>query len=97
MSFLDKQRDGGGLVDYSGGVHAELKTKVLLFTIELGLGQDAPTDGESVFPIADMEGGDRRMMGHLTEEKHRKCKVMKKFQLIWKYSFHALANYMCKC
>lgn len=27
-----------------------------LITVELGLGQDAPTDGESVFPIADMEG-----------------------------------------
>lgn len=27
-----------------------------LFTIELGLGQDAPTDGEPIFPIADMEG-----------------------------------------
>lgn len=55
MSFLEKQRDGGGLGDYSGG-ELELETKILLFTIELGLGQDAPTDGESVFPIADMEG-----------------------------------------
>lgn len=26
------------------------------FTVELGLGQDAPADGESVFPVADMEG-----------------------------------------
>lgn len=56
MSFLEKQRDGGGLVDYSGKVHAELETMLMLFTIELGLGQDAPTDGESVFPVADMEG-----------------------------------------
>lgn len=35
---------------------SELKTKFILFTIELGPGQDAPTDGEAVFPIADMEG-----------------------------------------
>lgn len=37
-------------------------------TIELGLGQDAPTDRKTILPIADIKGRDGRMVGHLAEE-----------------------------
>lgn len=82
MSFLEEQGEGGGRVGDSGKARAESETKLPLVTIELGFGQDAPADGESVFPIADVEGRDRWMMGHLTEEKHRRCNEMKQLQLI---------------
>lgn len=53
MSFLE--RDEGQKM-----VEADLETETISrcerFTIELGLGQDAPADGESIFPVANMEG-----------------------------------------
>lgn len=41
------------------------------FTIELGLGQDAPTDRKTILPIANIKGRDGRMVGHLAEERQR--------------------------
>lgn len=40
-------------------------------TVELGLGQDAPTDRKTILPIADIKGRDGRMVGHLAEKKKR--------------------------
>jgi len=39
-------------------------------TVELGLGQDAAAEAEAVLPVADVEGGDRRMMGDLSPHRH---------------------------
>lgn len=37
-------------------------------TVELGLGEDAAAEAESVLPVADVEGGDWRVMGHLQKD-----------------------------
>lgn len=39
----------------------------VLFTIELGLGQDAPTNRKTILPIADIKSRDGWMVGHLAE------------------------------
>lgn len=40
-------------------------------TIELRLGQDAPTDTKSILSIADIKCRDGWMMGHLAEDRKR--------------------------
>lgn len=47
----------------------------MLCTIELGLGQDAPTDRKTILPIADIKGRDGRMVGHLAEEREREKEI----------------------
>lgn len=48
-----------------------MRSFILSCTIELRLGQDAPTDTKSILPIADIKGRDGWMMGHLAEDKQR--------------------------
>ena len=43
----------------------------MLCTIELGLGQDAPTDRKTILPVADIKGRDGRMVGHLAEGREK--------------------------
>ena len=55
----------GNLYLYFSMLIKQITYGSMLCTIELGLGQDASTDRETILPIADIKGRDGRMVGHL--------------------------------
>lgn len=46
--------------------------QMMELTIELGFGQNTSTDGKPVFPVADMESWDGRVVRHLGKKKKKK-------------------------